>query len=159
MPYKTYSHSWNSLIRQMNLLCNKLTGRAFGHFTRHFHKLSTLCLSLTHNFPKFSISTRCLWECGITCGCPSRRTLCRTWQNFHATIRLSCKGSRFAHIQNVCAPFSWKVPMIVPGTQLRICMFCLASSINLTLQYKMITHPPLSSRETEKYNHDTNAPW
>lgn len=49
---------------------------------------------------------------------PSRRTLCTTWQNFQQTMGFSCSGSLSTMLQKVCAPFSWKVPMMVPWREL-----------------------------------------
>jgi hypothetical protein len=134
--------TWHHIPEDRNLHCHG-----------SLNKFKTLFQLLTHNFPKSSIALRCRWEWGRTCGCPSRRTLCRTWQNFHATIRLSCKGSRSAHTQNVCAPFSWKVPIIVPGTQLKTCTLHLASCTNMTMQYGVLKNLLFSMRGS----HGTNV--
>ena len=46
----------------------------------------------------------------LTFGCPSRRSLWNTWQNFQQSTALLDRGSRLTTDQKVCAPFSWWVP-------------------------------------------------
>lgn len=46
----------------------------------------------------------------LTFGCPSRRSLWNTWQNFQQSTALLERGSRLTTDQKVCAPFSWWVP-------------------------------------------------
>lgn len=67
---------------------------------------------ITHNFPKSSKSVLCLCDDAKTFEWPSRKTLCKTWQNFQATIRCSWSGNLVTHRQKVSALFSWYVPII-----------------------------------------------
>lgn len=46
----------------------------------------------------------------LTFGCPSRRSLWKTWQNFQQRTALLERGSRLTTAQKVWAPFSWCVP-------------------------------------------------
>lgn len=46
----------------------------------------------------------------LTLGCPSRRSLWKTWQNFQHSTALLERGSRLTAAQKVWAPFSWWVP-------------------------------------------------